>query len=97
MKKLKLLVCILVLVLPFSLGAVCSDGDGDGKVEPTPTPLPFSVSDDADGLVQGALEGREKLDEGLDFIDRLNCSLGFSTCLTVTGTVTPTVDLWGGD
>ena len=101
-KKFQLVVVVMVLVLA---SIACVNDDDNVVIEVdrleylvTPTPLSFTVGDsDADDIVEAVLEGRLEVDEGLNLIEKINCKLGFSTCLSATSVFTPTLDLWGGD
>jgi len=102
-KKVWLVIAVAILILA---GMACVDDNDDNVViEPdrleyliTPTPPTFTTTDaTADDVVEAVLKGWLTVDEGLSLIAGINCRLGFSTCLTVTSVVTPTVDLWGSD
>ena len=101
MKKMWLVITIVMLALA---GVACDDGDDNNVIiEPdrleylvTPTPIPLG-DDTVTGLAQDVRDTRQDVDSGLDVINTINCRLGFSTCLTVTDTFTPTIDLWGSD
>jgi len=99
--KVWLVIAVVMLLLA---GIACDDNDNDNvviepdRLEYLATPTPISVgADDADVIIQDVRDTRQNVDSGLDVTNAINCRLGFSTCLTVTGTVTPTVDLWGSD
>ena len=83
---------LIVVVIVMLVLSACND-DSDVIIEPE-----IDVGDDnASAVVQDVRDTRESIDNGLDLINILNCGLGFSTCITATSVVTPTVDLWGSD